>query len=161
MLYFARLTAHPATSTSIVLRKLNPSCCQQALGKCGLVQESLTQAKPASKQDDTTSQNDITLVCNKLLSATCVRQQIEAIQKQQAQDREANTAAGQQCSKQSSLLDPVAPVHTSRHVVSAVTNEGSKEPAVACCAEASGPAVAPHTDEQTAVAATTTSARIR
>lgn len=147
---------------------LNVLCCRQALGKCGLVQERLTQNKPATPSDATTAQqqNDTALVCNKLLSATCVRQQIDAIQKQQAQGKEADTAAGQYCSKKSTPLDAVAPVHSSRQLESGVTNGCSNpmEPAVACCAdehEQLAPAVDPDTDEQTAVAATTASACIR
>lgn len=144
---------------------LNALCSQQAIGKCGLVQQRLTQDKPASPLGATTAQqqNDITVACNKLLSATCVRQQIEAIQTQQAQGKEADTAAGQHCSKTSTPLDPVAPVHSSRPCDSGATKgcNNFAEPAVACCADELAPAVAPNTDEQSAVAATTASACIR
>lgn len=140
-------------------------CCQQAIGQCGLAQERLIQETPANQLDTTSSQiqNHVTLVYNKLLSARCVQQQIETIQQQQVQVEEADAAAGQQHSKQSTLSGETAPVHTNRHAGSGVTNACSnfQEPAPDCCADALKPVMASLTDEQTADAATAAVACIR
>lgn len=100
---------------------------------------------------------------NKLLSARCVQQQIETIQQQQVQVEEADAAAGQQRSKQSTLSSETAPVHTNRHAGSGVTNACSnfQEPAPHCSADALKPVMALHTDEQTADAAAAAVACIR
>lgn len=91
--------------------------CWQALAECGHVQEKPIEDRPSESLESSSEQDHdgIMLVCNKLLSARCVRQQIEAIQERQLQDRQiADEVSAQQCSIQSTLSDSQEPMPTDR-----------------------------------------------
>ena len=96
------------------------------------------------------------LVCSKLLSATCVRQQIEAIQERQLQHRQiADEVSAQQCSKQSTLSDPQEAMHSDRtagfNVPKGCTD--TQETTLGGCADAVEPTVDSRTKQETAGAA--------
>ncbi len=69
----------------------------QAASCCGLPQDAAASGQPSnmlSKELSETSDQLIQLVCSRLLSATCVKQQIQAIKDQQ-QDQSATAAKAQ------------------------------------------------------------------
>ena len=124
------------------------------------------QDKPCKKLGSSSVQNDDgnMLVCNKLLSARCVRQQIESIQQRQLQDRQiAIGVSAQQCKKQSTLSDLQKPMYTDEQAGFDVTKgrKNTHEIILGDCADVSEQNVDSQTCTETTGAAATTSSCIR
>ena len=136
-------------------------CCLQALAECGLVQDKSCQTLGSSSaQND----NGNMLVCNKLLSARCVRQQIESIQQRQLQDRQiAIGVSVQQCSKQSTVSELQEHRHTDRQAGFDVTKarRNTQEIILGGGADVTEPNVDSQTCTETTGAAAATSSCIR
>lgn len=141
-------------------------CCWQALAECGLAQQKPVQDAALNRLNTNSvyTEGDITLVCNKLLSARCVRQQVEAMQERQLQHTQSTAAAAApQCSKQRTESDSEDATHTERCAGSDATAECSKaeEFSQGCIADVVKLAVASSTDNDTSGAAADTSPCLR
>ena len=133
----------------------NLLCYQQALAKCGLVQERPSQDTSSNALDNQPPQrqDDVILVCNKLLSARCVRQQIEAIQEHK---QAASVAPGQQNSEQSPLNPTELMLTNTQAGLGSTTECGNiEESTLRCCADGLEQAMETHTDARTAADVTT------
>lgn len=144
-----------AMQTNFVVAACVILCCAQALAECGLLQEKPIGERPEKlKRTSEQNHNGIMLVCNKLLSARCVRQQIKAIEEQQLQARQiAEGVSSQQCSKQSTLSDLQDTMPTDRQAASNVTT--------GCNTDVAQPAVDSQTNKETTGAAAAISSCIR
>lgn len=138
-------------------------CCRQALAECGLKP---VQDEPSNtlKTNSVYKQDDVTLVCKKLLSAKCVRQQIEAMQEHQLHHTQSAAAAtAPQCSKQRTESDSEDAMHTDRCAEFNATAgcSNTEESSQGCLADVVEPAVASPTNSEASGAAADTSPRLR
>ncbi len=141
------------------------ACCQQALAECGLAQEKPVQEGACNRlaTDSVSKQDDVTLVCKKLLSARCVRQQIKAMQGWKLQHTQlAAAATAPQCSKQRTASDSEGAMHSERCAGFDATAgcSNTEESSLGCRADVVQPAVA-STDNETSSAAADTSPCLR
>lgn len=139
-------------------------CCWQALAECGLAQQKPVQDASLNKliRNSVYKEGDVTLVCNKLLSARCVREQIEAMQERQLQQTQSTAVAtAPQCSKQRTESEDA--MHAERCAGSDATAGCIKaeESSQGCVADVVKPAVASPTDHGTSRAAADTSLCLR
>ena len=129
------------------------------------MQENPIEDSPSKKLKCTSVQNhDGMLVCNKLLSARCVRQQIMAIKQQQSQDGQiADRVSSQQCSKKGTMSDLQEAMQANRQAGCTVTKgcSNTEKTAPGGCTDAMQPAVDPQSNTETTGAAAATSSCIR